>query len=146
MPSGNRFSRSQYLPKQFPRQKWRRPSSLRAATTRSGRKGQGQRVDFIAIDIYRVQNGLIAEDWHLEDNLTFLKQSGSSRHEPDEVPWTDDDSDRRRPAYLDPTPDLTQRRCARCHVARAIGGCSTAAADGAGPRVAAVSGPTMRGS
>jgi len=29
--------------------------------------GQGQTVDFIAVDIYRVRNGLIAEDWHLED-------------------------------------------------------------------------------
>lgn len=38
--------------------------------------GQGQSVDFIAVDIYRVQNGLIAEDWHLEDNLTLMQQLG----------------------------------------------------------------------
>jgi predicted ester cyclase len=43
----------------------------------NGRKGQGQRVDFIAIDIYRVINGVITEDWHLEDNLTLLKQLGT---------------------------------------------------------------------
>ncbi len=44
----------------------------------------------------------------------------------------------RRPAYLDPTPDLAQRRCARCHVARAVRGggrVGVNAADGAGPRV-----------
>jgi len=28
------------------------------------------------VDIYRVQNGLIAEDWHLEDNLTLMQQLG----------------------------------------------------------------------
>lgn len=33
--------------------------------------GQGQKVDFIATDIYRVAGGRIVEDWHLEDNLTF---------------------------------------------------------------------------
>jgi predicted ester cyclase len=42
----------------------------------NGRKGQGQRVDFIAIDIYQVAGGEITEDWHLEDNLTLLKQLG----------------------------------------------------------------------
>jgi predicted ester cyclase len=42
----------------------------------NGRKGQGQRVDFIAIDIYQVTGGAITEDWHLEDNLTLLKQLG----------------------------------------------------------------------
>jgi len=44
--------------------------------TFGGRAGQGQTVDFIAVDIYRVQKGLIAEDWHLEDNLTLLQQLG----------------------------------------------------------------------
>ena len=38
--------------------------------------GQGQTVDFIATDIYRIANGRIAENWHLEDNLTFLQQLG----------------------------------------------------------------------
>lgn len=44
--------------------------------TFNGIKGQGQPIDFIATDIYRVANGRIAEDWHLEDNLTFLQQAG----------------------------------------------------------------------
>ena len=41
-----------------------------------GKTGQGQQIDFIATDIYRVADGRIAEDWHLEDNLTFLQQIG----------------------------------------------------------------------
>jgi predicted ester cyclase len=44
--------------------------------TFGGHAGQGQSVDFIAVDIYRVQSGLIAEDWHLEDNLTLMQQLG----------------------------------------------------------------------
>lgn len=39
-------------------------------------KGAGQLVDFHAIDIYRVENGRIAENWHIEDNLTLLRQLG----------------------------------------------------------------------
>lgn len=39
-------------------------------------QGKGQAVDFIATDIYRVADGRIAEDWHLEDNLTLLQQLG----------------------------------------------------------------------
>jgi len=41
-----------------------------------GRKGQGQAVDFIATDILRVRDGRITDNWHLEDNLTFLQQIG----------------------------------------------------------------------
>lgn len=41
-----------------------------------GTKGTGQPVDFIATDIYRIKDGRIVEDWHLEDNLTLLKQLG----------------------------------------------------------------------
>jgi len=44
--------------------------------TFKGRQGKGQTVDFIATDIYRIANGKIAENWHLEDNLTFLMQIG----------------------------------------------------------------------
>jgi len=33
-------------------------------------------VNFIATDIYRIADGRIAENWHLEDNLTFLQQIG----------------------------------------------------------------------
>lgn len=41
-----------------------------------GKPGDGRPVDFIATDIYRVANGRIAENWHLEDNLTLLQQLG----------------------------------------------------------------------
>jgi len=36
-------------------------------------KGQGQIIDFIATDIYRVANGRIAENWPFEDNLTLMQ-------------------------------------------------------------------------
>lgn len=39
-----------------------------------GIQGKGQAVDFIATDIYRVADGRIAENWHLEDNYTLLTQ------------------------------------------------------------------------
>lgn len=39
-------------------------------------QGHGQRVDFIATDIVRVQDGRITDNWHIEDNLTFLTQIG----------------------------------------------------------------------
>jgi predicted ester cyclase len=39
-------------------------------------KGDGQTVDFQAFDLYRVKDGRIIENWHLEDNLTLLKQLG----------------------------------------------------------------------
>jgi predicted ester cyclase len=42
----------------------------------AGRQGRGQPVDFIATDIYRVADGRIAENWHIEDNLTLLTQLG----------------------------------------------------------------------
>jgi predicted ester cyclase len=41
-----------------------------------GHKGDGQPVDFIATDILRVRHGRITDNWHLEDNLTFLQQIG----------------------------------------------------------------------
>jgi predicted ester cyclase len=37
-------------------------------------QGRGQTINFIAIDIYRVAKARIAENWHLEDNLTLQKQ------------------------------------------------------------------------
>ncbi|ODP35722.1 ester cyclase [Pandoraea sp. ISTKB] len=40
------------------------------------KQGQGQPIDFIAMDIYRIEDGRVAEDWHLEDNLTFLQKAG----------------------------------------------------------------------
>jgi predicted ester cyclase len=42
-----------------------------------GRQGDGRAVDFIATDIYRIADGRIAENWHLEDNLTLLQQLGA---------------------------------------------------------------------
>ncbi len=39
-------------------------------------QGTGQTVDFQAFDLYRVERGRIAENWHLEDNLTLMQQLG----------------------------------------------------------------------
>ena len=41
-----------------------------------GATGTGQTVDFIATDILRVTDGKITDNWHLEDNLSFLQQLG----------------------------------------------------------------------
>ncbi|NKJ02055.1 ester cyclase [Novosphingobium sp. SG707] len=41
-----------------------------------GVQGKGQAIDFIATDILRIQKGQITDNWHLEDNLTFLRQVG----------------------------------------------------------------------
>ena len=40
-------------------------------------KGKGQKVDFIATDIYQIKEGKIAANWHIEDNLTLMKQLGA---------------------------------------------------------------------
>ncbi|KJK22881.1 hypothetical protein UB46_19325 [Burkholderiaceae bacterium 16] len=42
-------------------------------------KGQGQQIDFQAFDLYRVANGKIVENWHLEDDLGLLRQMGVSK-------------------------------------------------------------------
>lgn len=42
----------------------------------NGVQGKGQTIDFIATDIYRVADGVIKENWHIEDNLTLLTQMG----------------------------------------------------------------------
>ncbi|HJV02053.1 MAG TPA: ester cyclase [Burkholderiaceae bacterium] len=39
-------------------------------------KGRGQAIDFQAFDLYRVADGRIADNWHLEDNLALLRQMG----------------------------------------------------------------------
>ncbi|TFW29213.1 ester cyclase [Duganella callida] len=39
-------------------------------------QGQGQTIDFQAFDLYHVVDGRIAENWHLEDNLTLMQQLG----------------------------------------------------------------------
>ncbi len=44
--------------------------------TFQGVAGSGQAIDFIATDIYRVDDARIAENWHLEDNLALLTQMG----------------------------------------------------------------------
>jgi predicted ester cyclase len=44
--------------------------------TESGIKGRGQPINFNAIDIQHVAGeNRVTEDWHLEDNLTFLQQA-----------------------------------------------------------------------
>lgn len=45
--------------------------------TFEGRQGHGQPVMFLATDIYRVADGRIAANWHIEDNLTLLRQIGA---------------------------------------------------------------------
>lgn len=39
-------------------------------------KGQGQEIRFIATDLLAVKDGRITDNWHIEDNLTLLKQMG----------------------------------------------------------------------
>ncbi|MFW0700109.1 ester cyclase [Pantoea sp. R13S299] len=39
-------------------------------------KGKGQKVDFLATDIYQIKAGQIQANWHIEDNLTLMKQLG----------------------------------------------------------------------
>jgi predicted ester cyclase len=39
-------------------------------------EGNGQTINFIATDIYRIVDGHIAENWHIEDNLTLQQQLG----------------------------------------------------------------------
>jgi len=39
-------------------------------------QGKGQAIDFIATDLLKVTNGRITDNWHIEDNLTLMKQLG----------------------------------------------------------------------
>src|SRR5207253_6096800 len=39
-------------------------------------KGDGREISFRAVDISRVQNGQISDNWHLEDNLSLMQQLG----------------------------------------------------------------------
>jgi len=39
-------------------------------------QGQGQTINFIATDIYCVADGRVAENWHIEDNLTLQQELG----------------------------------------------------------------------
>jgi predicted ester cyclase len=45
----------------------------------AGKQGHGQAVDFIATDIYRIADGRIADNWHIEDNLTLMQQLGLAK-------------------------------------------------------------------
>ena len=40
-------------------------------------KGDGREISFRAVDIYRVQNGEISDNWHLEDNLSLIQELGA---------------------------------------------------------------------
>jgi predicted ester cyclase len=40
-------------------------------------KSDGRVISFRAVDIYRVQNGQISDNWHLEDNLSLMQQLGA---------------------------------------------------------------------
>ena len=40
----------------------------------AGTQGRGQAIDFIATDIYRIADGRIADNWHIEDNLALMQQ------------------------------------------------------------------------
>ncbi|WP_207798923.1 ester cyclase [Taibaiella soli] len=42
----------------------------------AGHPASGNTIEFFAIDILHVRNGKVYEDWHLEDNLTFLQEAG----------------------------------------------------------------------
>lgn len=42
--------------------------------TMGKQKGWGQLVDFKAVDVYRVQDGRITDNWHLEDYKTLFDQ------------------------------------------------------------------------
>jgi predicted ester cyclase len=42
-------------------------------------KGDGREISFRAVDIYRVQNGQISDNWHLEDNLSLMQQLGVAK-------------------------------------------------------------------
>ena len=39
-------------------------------------QGQGQTINFVATDIYRIADGRVTENWHIEDNLTLQQQLG----------------------------------------------------------------------
>ena len=45
-------------------------------------KGDGRNIRFRAVDIYRVQNGQISDNWHLEDNLSLRQQIQSNFTKP----------------------------------------------------------------
>ena len=40
-------------------------------------QGKGQPISFQAVDVYTIQDGKIATNWHLEDMLTLMQQIGA---------------------------------------------------------------------
>lgn len=38
--------------------------------------GKGEALEFIATDLLKLSNGRITDNWHIEDNLTLLRQMG----------------------------------------------------------------------
>ncbi len=44
-----------------------------------GAHGTGQPIAFIATDLVKVENGRIADNWHIEDNLTLLQEMGVAK-------------------------------------------------------------------
>ena len=42
-------------------------------------QGKGQTIAFIATDLVKVENGRITDNWHIEDNLTLLRQMGVAK-------------------------------------------------------------------
>ena len=44
--------------------------------------GKGQPIEFIATDLVKVENGRITDNWHIEDNLTLLRQMGVAKLAP----------------------------------------------------------------
>ena len=57
-------------------------SHLRVTGTFTGRRkgteGAGQAIDYLATDIMRVADGLIVENWHVEDHETLDQQLAAS--------------------------------------------------------------------
>jgi len=44
-------------------------------------KGDDRQISFRAVDIYRVQDGQISDNWHLEDNLSLMEQLGAIKRQ-----------------------------------------------------------------
>jgi len=42
-------------------------------------QGKGQSVPFIATDLVKIENGRVTDNWHIEDNLTLLKEMGVAK-------------------------------------------------------------------
>ena len=45
-----------------------------------GKKASGNKIDFTVVDIFRLQDGMIAEHWDVADTFTFFGQLGIGAH------------------------------------------------------------------